>query len=550
MLNLTAETPTLVCENFNAFTPGSTIGSYTGWYDAAGGPIVTAGNGVASSVGLAAATSIYNWTAHSFNWNDSAFQSVVLQQDFKTDGSGNFDDDRLSWTVNGASNSSNNQFGVQLDHPNGGIVTYWSNTIGGSKINDVIVPLTAGGTSGTQPNAWYRFTAEITKLTATSAKIDVNLVRLDASGNPTGTPITGSIANTSALASGHTPAAGYFTATSMVPSYKNYTAASAPADNTCYEFKTGAPSPTITITGTPLSAFSSQPGVPSSQQSYSVSGSNLTANIVVTAPSDFQVSTTSGSGFGSSVTLTQTGGTVAATPIYVRFNRATAGTSSGNITHTSTGATAQNVAVSGTATASSTVTFAAFGDYGSNSADELAVANMVKGWNPDFIITTGDNSYGSTAIDTNIGKYYSDYIGNYTGAFGSGSATNKFFPAMGNHDFTDGGGSTAYFNYFTLPSNERYYDYVQGPVHFFVIDSYSADGRSPTSTQGTWLQAGLAASTSPWNIVYMHHPAFSSGSVHGSEVAMQWPYEAWGATAVLAGHDHVYERIHHDDDFR
>lgn len=24
---------------------------------------------------------------------------------------------------------------------------------------------------------------------------------------------------------------------------------------------------------------------------------------------------------------------------------------------------------------------------------------------------------------------------------------------------------------------------------------------------------------------------------------MQWPYQAWGATAVLAGHDHTYERI-------
>ena len=24
---------------------------------------------------------------------------------------------------------------------------------------------------------------------------------------------------------------------------------------------------------------------------------------------------------------------------------------------------------------------------------------------------------------------------------------------------------------------------------------------------------------------------------------MQWPYEDWGATAVFAGHDHVYERI-------
>ena len=40
---------------------------------------------------------------------------------------------------------------------------------------------------------------------------------------------------------------------------------------------------------------------------------------------------------------------MAATDIYVRFSRATEGTSSGDITHTSTGATTQNVAVSGTA---------------------------------------------------------------------------------------------------------------------------------------------------------------------------------------------------------
>ena len=28
---------------------------------------------------------------------------------------------------------------------------------------------------------------------------------------------------------------------------------------------------------------------------------------------------------------------------------------------------------------------------------------------------------------------------------------------------------------------------------------------------------------------------------------MQWPYDEWGATAVFAGHDHVYERIVRDD---
>jgi VCBS repeat-containing protein len=41
----------------------------------------------------------------------------------------------------------------------------------------------------------------------------------------------------------------------------------------------------------------------------------------------------------------------------------------------------------------------------------------------------------------------------------------------------------------------------------------------------------------------MHHPPFSSGGVHGSEEDMQWPYQEWGASVVLAGHDHVYERI-------
>ena len=171
------------------------------------------GIGVASSIGLDSGGTIFNWTAHPFNWNAADFQKLVLQGDFKTNvTSGQFDDDRLSWTIDGASTSSNNQFGVQLDHPNGGIVTYWSNVLSGTKINDVIVPLTALGTNGTKANTWYRFQAQITKLTATSAKIDVSLVELDASGNPTGTPLTGSIADTSSLASGHTPAAGYFTA--------------------------------------------------------------------------------------------------------------------------------------------------------------------------------------------------------------------------------------------------------------------------------------------------------------------------------------------------
>lgn len=118
----------------------------------------------------------------------------------------------------------------------------------------------------------------------------------------------------------------------------------------------GDPNPIIAITGTPLlSDFSSQAGTPSAEQSYTVLGSFLTSDIVITAPADFEISTTSSSGFGPFLTLPQSGGTVAETTIYARFNRATNGSSGGNITHTSSGAATRNMAVSGVA--ASTVTF-------------------------------------------------------------------------------------------------------------------------------------------------------------------------------------------------
>ncbi len=106
--------------------------------------------------------------------------------------------------------------------------------------------------------------------------------------------------------------------------------------------------PIITVAAGTLAFGSQNIGTTSAEQSYTVSGANLTANITVTAPSGFEVSTTSGSGFGSSVTLTQSGGTVGSTTIYVRFAPSSSGSYSVNITHTSAGATTQNKALTGT----------------------------------------------------------------------------------------------------------------------------------------------------------------------------------------------------------
>ena len=189
---------------------------------------------------------------------------------------------------------------------------------------------------------------------------------------------------------------------------------------------------------------------------------------------------------------------------------------------------------------------AVIGDFGSGEPAEAEVAALVHGWKPDIILTVGDDNYmlgAADTIDAHIGQYYHDFIFPYTGKFGAGADQNRFFPTLGNHDWYSAG-AKPYLDYFTLPGNERYYDFSWGPVHFFALDSdeNEPDGVNQNSVQGQWLQQALGASTSRWNVVYFHHPPYSSGP-HGSTTWMQWPFAAWGAQAVLTGHDHTYERL-------
>ena len=197
------------------------------------------------------------------------------------------------------------------------------------------------------------------------------------------------------------------------------------------------------------------------------------------------------------------------------------------------------------------IRFAVIGDFGDAGSDEEDVANLVNSWDVDFIITVGDNNYPdgeASTIDENIGQYYHQYIHPYVGSYGEGSDVNRFFPSLGNHDMRTNP-PQPHYEYFELPHNERYYDFVWGDVHFFAInsDSDEPDGVSENSVQGKWLQNTLASSTSTWRVVYFHHAAYSSSSRHGSQEHMQWPFKEWGASVVLGGHDHTYERLIIDD---
>lgn len=143
--------------------------------------------------------------------------------------------------------------------------------------------------------------------------------------------------------------------------------------------------PTIIRTPTSLSGFTQTSATPSSEQNYTVSGLNLTNDVTITPPTGYEISTTTGGSFSATnpITLTQSGGTLVGQPvtIYVRQSSSTLGAVSGNIAHTSSGASTVNTAVSGTRT----------GTYYSKSTGNL-----------DDLATWGLNTDGTGSAPSNF----------------------------------------------------------------------------------------------------------------------------------------------------
>jgi hypothetical protein len=90
-------------------------------------------------------------------------------------------------------------------------------------------------------------------------------------------------------------------------------------------------------------------------------------------------------------------------------------------------------------------------------------------------------------------------------------------------------------------NGERYYTFKPKP-----------GPRSSRSTATTWTEAArlaekeLAASGSDWKICFFHHPLYSSGGAHGSDLQLREQLEPlflkYGVDACSAGHEHFYER--------
>jgi hypothetical protein len=156
---------------------------------------------------------------------------------------------------------------------------------------------------------------------------------------------------------------------------------------------------------------------------------------------------------------------------------------------------------------------------------------------PGTVFTTGDNAYVSqsaTAFDDCYGP-----------SWGRHKARTR--PAVGDAEYATPG-ATSYFNYFGAAAgapNAGYYSYDVGSWHIIVLNSNCSEvgGCDPSSPQGQWLQADLAAHPTTCSLAIFHEPLFSS---RGGDLDLRdfWePFYAAGLDIVLNGHYHFYERF-------
>jgi 3',5'-cyclic AMP phosphodiesterase CpdA len=156
------------------------------------------------------------------------------------------------------------------------------------------------------------------------------------------------------------------------------------------------------------------------------------------------------------------------------------------------------------------------------------------------VLTVGDNTYPVGAP-----AEFTDCFDPTWGRFGA-----RLRPSPGNHDYQTPGaaGYYAYFGDRAGPVRRGYYSFDLAGWH--IISLNSAVDAKAGSPQYRWLVDDLAASSAALcSMVVWHHPVYSSGP-HGNDPRMRdalAALHAAGSDIVLAGHDHVYERLEPHD---
>ncbi len=154
---------------------------------------------------------------------------------------------------------------------------------------------------------------------------------------------------------------------------------------------------------------------------------------------------------------------------------------------------------------------------------------------PGTLLVLGDEAY-----DAGTTAQFQNCFDQVWGKF-----KNRSMPTPGNHEYVTPGAGP-YFDYWgelAGPPGKGYYSTTLGAWHIISLNANIPTGYG--SPQEQWLRQDLQATHNKCILAFWHQPLFSSGQ-NGNDPAM---HDVWvdlynsGATLVLNGHDHDYERF-------
>jgi 3',5'-cyclic AMP phosphodiesterase CpdA len=185
------------------------------------------------------------------------------------------------------------------------------------------------------------------------------------------------------------------------------------------------------------------------------------------------------------------------------------------------------------------VRFPILGDWGTGESDQTGIAKQMLAVHQrtpfDFAVAAGDNIYPNGS-----GRYFSKHFEQPFAALLKERVS--FHAVLGNHDVREGRQDQCQYPLFNM-GGRNYFTIRQGAglLEMFMLDSTDCD-----QAQVGWVEQQLQASTARWKLVVLHHPLYSSGNRHGSDLKLRRKLEPlfvrYGVQAVFSGHDHIYER--------
>jgi predicted phosphodiesterase len=178
--------------------------------------------------------------------------------------------------------------------------------------------------------------------------------------------------------------------------------------------------------------------------------------------------------------------------------------------------------------------FAVVGDAGTGGRPQFEIGAQLEAARAAFpfafVLLLGDNMYGRQEPVDFVDKFERPYAPLLRAGI-------RFYAALGNHDDP----ANRLYPGFNMGA-ERYYTFVREDARFVVLDTNLLDQK-----QLAWTDETLDRAQERWKVVVFHHPLYSNGGRHGSNVELRVALEPVlvrrGVQVVFSGHEHVYERL-------